>query len=235
MPPTSDGESIWTKVAQNLKQERLRLIFLADKFAPETQRIIEFLNRQVQATEVYAVEVRQYTGGGIRTLVPRVLNPSVLQADRRAASAGRGQRWSAERFYADLTERCGPEAAEVFRRIHERAEGRPGIRTYFGHGKSDGSITIAYAADNTVIVTLWTYGRVEIDFEYLLKNPVFASDVRRQELRRRLISGSTFEIPEDRIDKRPSLQWSDLRDEDNMKTLLGSIEWTVEQLAAKES
>ncbi len=41
--PESDPDTIWEKVAQNLKQQRLRLVFLADKFAPETQRIIEFL------------------------------------------------------------------------------------------------------------------------------------------------------------------------------------------------
>ena len=232
--PDADPGAIWEKVAQNLKQERLRLIFLSDKFSLETQRIIEFLNRQMENSEAYAVEVPQYTGGGMRTLVPRVLNPSVLQADRRAASAGRGEAWTAERFYDDLSSRCGPEGVQVFRMIHDWAEGRPLLTTYFGRGKSDGSITVAYARNNTVIVTLWTYGRVEIDFEYLLKTQTFAPDEKRQELRQRLMSGSTLDISESRVDKRPSIQWADLTDAKNMKALLASIEWVAQELASTE-
>lgn len=129
--PDQSADSIWEKVGQNLRQERLRLVFLSDKFSPETQRVIEFLNRQVQATEVYAVEVPQYTGGGMRTLVPRVLNPSVLQADRRAAAAGRGELWTLERFYHDLAKRNGPEAVRVFRQIHQWAETQPRLAMLF--------------------------------------------------------------------------------------------------------
>jgi hypothetical protein len=232
--PDIDPEAIWEKVAQNLKQERLRLVFLSDKFSPETQRIIEFLNRQMESSEAFAVEVPQYTGGGLRTLVPRVLNPSVLQADRRAIAAGRGEAWTAERFYDDLSSRCGPEAVQVFRTIRDWAEGQPLLTTYFGRGKSDGSITVAHADDNTVIVTLWTYGRVEIDFEYLIKSQQFKPDVKRQELRERLMSGSTLDIPEARIDKRPSIQWSDLTDAKNIKALLASVEWVAQELVSTE-
>jgi hypothetical protein len=102
IPLHDEGEiEIWDKVQRNLRQERLRLVFIADKFAPETQRIIEFLNRQMQLTEVYAVEVRQYAGVGMKTLVPRVLNPSIFQADRRVASSGTGELWTTDRFHGD--------------------------------------------------------------------------------------------------------------------------------------
>ncbi len=49
----------------------------------------------MQLSEAYAVEVRQFTSGDMKTLVPRILNPSLLQADRRAVATGRGETWTA--------------------------------------------------------------------------------------------------------------------------------------------
>ena len=166
-------DDIWEKVSSNLRQERLRLVFIADKFAPETQRNIEFLNRQMQLTEVYAVEVKQYAGVGMKTLVPRVLNPSVLQADRRAVASGVGEMWTADRFYKDVLERHGEIAVKIFRQIDGWVQSQPQLSRFFGRGKLDGSIQITYKlghdptgyeAGDTVIVTLWTYGTVEIEF-----------------------------------------------------------------------
>jgi hypothetical protein len=235
------ADSIWEKVGLNLKQERLRLVFLSDKFSPETQRIVEFLNRQVQSTEVYAVEVPQYTGGGMRTLVPRVLNPSVLQADRRAAVAGRGELWTAERFYQDLAERNGPEAVPVFRQIHEWAEAQSRLAAFFGRGRSDGSIKILfkrgsdatiYQGGDTVILTLWTYGLAEIEFQYLMARSPFAAVEKREELWRRLTTGSSLKIAKNRIDLRPSVKWPELADANNMQVLIDAMDWVVQQLGA---
>lgn len=240
LAPDVDPDALWDKVAQNLKQERLRLVFLADKFAPETQRIIEFLNPQVQISEIYAVEVRQYTGGGMTTLVPRVLNPSVLQTDRRAATSVRGEQWTEQRFYAELSERHGAKAAEVMRRIHEWAQTQSELAIWFGRGKNDGSLQIAfkrggkpeiYQVGDVVIMTLWTYAQVEVDFEYLARRAPFDSEELRRELWRRLTATSTLPISEDRISKRPNVRCADLEDPANMRALLESFDWAIAQLA----
>jgi hypothetical protein len=196
----------------------------------------------MQATEVFAVEVPQYTGGGMRTLVPRVLNPSVLQADRRAAAAGRGELWTAERFYQDLAERKGPDAVRIFRKIQEWAESQPRLAALFGRGKLDGSIQITfkrgddvakYQTGDTVILTLWTYGRAEIEFQYLMVRGPFADVEKRKELWRRLTTGSSLRIAEDRIDLRPSVQWSELTDANNLRALTDAMAWIADKLDPK--
>ena len=237
--PDIDPNSIWEKVAYNLKQERVRLVFLSDKFSPETQRIIEFLNRQMENSEAFAVEVSQYTGGGMRTLVPRVLNPSVLQADRRAAAAGKGEPWTADRFYKNLADRNGPDPAALFRDIQIWAQSQLQLAIFFGKGMSDGSIQITYKRGDdpltyqigdTVIMTLWSYGRVEIEFQYLMGRAPFAAVEKRQELWRRMTTESSLKISEEKIDKRPSVQWKDLSDPKNMRALLNAMEWVVVEL-----
>ncbi len=193
----------------------------------------------MQISEVYAVEVRQFTGGDMKTLVPRVLNASLLQADRRAVATGRGETWTAERFYADLLERRGEEAVNVFRTIHRWAEAQSALAVFFGSGKSDGSVQMTYKygddrsvyqRGDTVILTLWSYGWAEVEFQYLAAREVFASAEVRDERRRRLMAGSTLNVPVDKIAKRPSFFWSELSDSGNVRCLESAMEWVISVL-----
>lgn len=237
---TVDADSVWDKVAQNLSQQRLRLVFVSDKFSPETQRIVEFLDRQMQSTEVYAVEVRQFTGSGMTTLSPRVLNPSVLQTDRRSAiSRPRGERWTEERFYGDAAERLGNRAVQIFHEIAAQIGALPNVKSEFGSGKADGSLNVSLKGGSEaarsrtgadVFLSLWTFGRIEFNFQNLLTREMFAGEDKRRELRRRLMTGSTLDIPDERIALRPSIMWSDLDDATNMQAFKAAIEWIVAEL-----
>jgi hypothetical protein len=66
-------EEFWTAVEERLAAGQMRLLFVADRIPLELRAIIEFLNRQMRQTDVYAVELTQYRGDGdLRVLVPRV-------------------------------------------------------------------------------------------------------------------------------------------------------------------
>lgn len=238
------ADEVWARVSSNLRQQRLRLVFVADKFSPETQRIIEFLNRQMQLTEVFAVEVRQFAGDGMKTLVPRVLNPSLLQTDRRVGTSGVGETWTPDRFYNDLRERHGDEAVTVFRQIDAWVQEQSKLSKLFGRGKLDGSMQIThkygpdastYEAGDTVIVTLWTYGTVEIEFQYMANRPALKAVDRREALRAQLMNNSTLEIPLDKISKRPNIQWSEFTETKNLNALFASITWILEKFAETRS
>ena len=85
----SDGDVYWQKVKTNLDAERIRLVFVADEIPPALRRIVEFLNRQMSATEVFAIEVKQYvdSAGERQTIVPRVIGRT-----EEANAAKRGAR-----------------------------------------------------------------------------------------------------------------------------------------------
>ena len=69
-----DDRTFWEQVARNLKEKRLRLLFVADAIPDELARIVEFLNEQMPDIEVLAVEIKQFfTGTESQTLVPRVI------------------------------------------------------------------------------------------------------------------------------------------------------------------
>jgi hypothetical protein len=70
----ADQDEFWPNVDQNLRDGRVRLVFVSDAIPPELRRVIEFLNERMTPTEVIGIEVKQYVGGdGVRTLVPRVI------------------------------------------------------------------------------------------------------------------------------------------------------------------
>ncbi|MBE7200295.1 MAG: hypothetical protein INR70_21160 [Parafilimonas terrae] len=84
----SDGDVdvFWGYVDVNLRAGRIRMVFVADVIHPELKRIVEFLNAQMSPAEVIALELRHYTGQGLRTLVPRVIGRTA-EAERRKAPA----------------------------------------------------------------------------------------------------------------------------------------------------
>lgn len=95
-----DVDGFWETVDTNVKAERFRLVFVSDRIGAELRRIIEYLNRQMNATEVLAIEVKQYTDaeGEHQTIVPRVVGDT---AEARAAKsptsrvgASTARRWS---------------------------------------------------------------------------------------------------------------------------------------------
>ncbi len=74
--PEGDEAAFWELAKSNLRDGRVRLLFVADRIPPSLRRIIEFLNRQMNPAEVLAVEIRQFAPSSdapLRTLVPRVI------------------------------------------------------------------------------------------------------------------------------------------------------------------
>ena len=68
----------------NLQAGKIRLLFVSDKIPVELRLIVEFLNSQMDPAEVLALEIKQYVGEGLRTLVPRVLGQSAEAQNKRA-------------------------------------------------------------------------------------------------------------------------------------------------------
>ena len=87
----ADVDAYWADVQTNLQAGRVRLVFVSDAIPAELRRIIEFLNGQMNPAEVYGVEIRQYVGERLRTLVPRLVGRTA-DASRAKSGARLGSR-----------------------------------------------------------------------------------------------------------------------------------------------
>ena len=135
--PQADLDVFWESVSRSLAARVLRLVFVADVIPTELQRIIEYLNESMVRTEVLGVEVKQFTGGGRQTLVPRVVGQTSAAADlKRPRPASSGTRyWDDETFFADAAARSA-NAIAVARALAQLAD-RLGVQRFFGMGQSD--------------------------------------------------------------------------------------------------
>jgi hypothetical protein len=92
-----DEETFWQTVDMNLRNGKVRLLFVADIIPTSLQAIIEFLNKQMRDTEVYGLEIKQYVGkDGQKTLVPNLIG--------RTASAVQMKRGETKQKYASRNE-----------------------------------------------------------------------------------------------------------------------------------
>ena len=106
-------DEFWQRVKTNLQAGRIRMVFLADSIPAELRRVVEFLNEQMDPAEVLAVEVKQFTGQGMKTLVPRVLGQTETARQKKSSATNAGKRWDEATFMAALEERSGETSRKV--------------------------------------------------------------------------------------------------------------------------
>lgn len=77
----------FSKVGDNLRAGRIRMVFVADVIPDELMRITEFLNEQMSPAEVFAVEVKQYRAEGHEgsVIVPAVFGRTAAASTKSPA------------------------------------------------------------------------------------------------------------------------------------------------------
>ena len=171
-----DPERFWSSVGVNLQAGRLRLIFVADEIPPELRRIVEFLNEQMNRTEVLALEVRQYVeqGGTRLTLVPRLIGETEAARQAKGTSVRRiRNRWEEADVLQAIAARWD---ADVARRVIELYEfmRNQGARASFGTGSNpsvvmwlgervdpemSNPIAVGFFSDYLSVNFVWVRGR----------------------------------------------------------------------------
>ena len=111
--PDAIVEAFWDHLAINLAAKRVRLLFVADRIPDELARVVEFLNEQMPRVEVLAVEIKQFQGVTLRTLVPQVIGrTAAAEAPPGDDRSPRRTRLTMEQFYEQLPDQAAVHAAE---------------------------------------------------------------------------------------------------------------------------
>ena len=228
-----DASTFWQSVKTNLQAGRVRLLFIADEIPPELRRVVEFLNSQMDPAEVLAIEVKQFVGENLKTLVPRVLGQTEKALGRKIVDRGEPRKWNEASFFLDLSQRRGEQEAAVARRLLEWAT-KHNLRIWWGEGKKDGSFFPMY--DNkfgkNFLFSVWTYGSVELQFQHM-KKPPFAEEGKRKELAQRL-SAIGLSIPEETLKKRPTFGLSLLLEPGRLDKFLEAFDWMLTEIKKVE-
>jgi len=228
-----DPVAFWQKVKRNLEDGTIRLVFLADEIPPELRRIVEFLNEQMESAEVLAIEVKQYLGQDMTTLVARLIGQTEGARSRKAGAARETREWDETRFFAALQEKRGVAEAAAARRLLQWGRKAAG-HVDWGSGKQDGSFipVLIEGGVEYYPVVVYTYGRVDIQFQYLVSKPPFETEAKRRELLAKLNQIPGINLPPDSFDRRPSVKLEALVDEQRLTKFIGVLDWFREQIKA---
>ncbi len=225
----SDSDNFWRIVETNLQAGKIRLLFIADKIPKELQRIIEFLNEQMSPAEVLGVEIKQFANNEVKTLVPRVIGKTQNAEIKKGVN--QFNQWTEETFFEELKRRNGKKVEKIVRSIIKQIENKV-TRLWYGQGKRTGSIipVIDKKEYSNQLFAIYTYGRIEIYFQYLKMKPPFNDDQKRRELldKFNLIDG--INLPENKLDKRPSFEIKELNTDEKQQEFIEVIHEVITQI-----
>ena len=216
----------WNTVETNLRAGKIRLIFAADEIPPELKRVVEFLNEQMNPAEVLAIEIRQYVGTGVRTLVP-----SVIRSSKRAATLGVNNgpvQWDRKSFINDLRERQGAETVAVAERLLEWASTNS-MMISWGRGRVNGLcfVGISHEGVNYYPFAMWTSGFIQLQYQTLLQRGVALQLVEGLASELKMISG--IKISPDGL-KSPAFEMAVLKEPEPLSQFLKAIWAFLEQI-----
>jgi hypothetical protein len=230
-----DPNVFWGKVKTNLQAGKVRLVFVADEIPSELRRIVEFLNGQMDPAEVLALEVPQYVGGSLKSLVPRVIGQTAEAQQKKSVGQRVTRQWDEASFFEELLKARGEEETQVARAILEWTRASIPRATWWGRGQSLGAYVpvLDHKGIEARLVSLFTNGTLQIAFRYMQHRPPFDNRRKREELLERLNGIPGVSLPSESIENRsPSIPYSALKETSTLKHFLEVLEWAVEQVRA---
>lgn len=173
---SEEAEKFWQMVEANLHDGKIRMLFVADEIPTELRRIVEFLNEQMKPAEVLAIEIKQYAGQKMRTLVPRVMGQIEKEPPEK-------KQWDRASFFKSLEDNCSKEEIKVADEILKWAESK-GLSIRWGTGRINGTFSpiLEHNGERHYTITIWNNGSIAIEFMDLKKRLPFHDESKRLQL-----------------------------------------------------
>lgn len=81
-------ESFWINVKKNLQAGKIRILFAADGVPSELRVVVDFLNKRMDPAKILAIELREFSGQDLRTIVPHVYGRTQEATTRKGSAPG---------------------------------------------------------------------------------------------------------------------------------------------------
>ena len=232
--PETDYENTWELVKSNLKAGKVRLLFVADEIPKELRRIVEFLNEKLNDdVVVLAVEVKQFTGENLKTLVPRVIGQTTQAGINKSTSLRKN--WDKESFLSELETHQGISDKQIMEKIFGWLEQKK-IDYNFGNGRKNGTSNKIFLNGEYVSspFNFQTDGLIYVQFDRLKITPYYSDIQKRMDLLENLNQISGITIKEEYIDAWQAFLISSLKDEKNLEMFLHIFAEVIEHLKMTE-
>jgi len=209
-PETVD--EFFQHVQDNLREGQIRLVFFMEESPAELKSVVEFLNKQMERSEVLIVEARQYEYEGTKIVTPVLFGfTEEARQVKKTVSVTTGQRkkWDKESFFNDARGRLKADEVNSIKLLLDKSQELKGELSW-GTGKTCGSFSTKWPhlGANTVF-SVYSDGRLTINFGNFDKNSKQHDFLAL--LKDKLVNELGFSVPEDYERRYPSYQieeWS---------------------------
>jgi hypothetical protein len=177
--------------------------------------------------EVLAIEIKQYAGQNMKSLIPRVMG----QVTNPQAPEKR--QWDKVSFFKSMKEKCSENEIIVANKILEWAEDRS-LSIKWGQGSINGMFQPLIEHKGIIhhTISVWNNGRIQIEFMYIKREPPFEEEIKRNELRERLNKIDGVSIPADKIGGEPPILPSTFKEEAKLVQFLEILDWVIQVIKA---
>lgn len=169
-------DAYFEQMYQNLQEAQVRIVFFLEESPLELRSLVDFLNRQMERTEVYLVDARLYQlpSGSDRIVIPSLFG--YTEEARRTKRAVTVQThadravWDSERFFEELRENVTPDEANAIMKVYDWAN-RSNLPIAWGTGKTHGSFKVRAGTGDVPCFAVYTGGELEIPFKSINAKP----------------------------------------------------------------
>lgn len=228
-----DPQAFWAEVETKVAANRFRLLFVADRLSVGLVRIIEYLNEQMQTTEVVGVEILPHLGGGnangLVAYAPAVRGRTTAVSTTKAPS----ERRTREEFNELLRARHGDASVHAVDELVTTAEANGG---FISIGKDARSPQLFFNFRSTGTGrAFWPLGiksragKVALQLRWLAHHPAFEDEDRRAAYVDRMQKAVDVEFESLRLDGFPGFPVELLTRDGVVGRVAEVLAWTVTQ------
>jgi hypothetical protein len=174
-------DDFFQTVQDNLREGQVRLVFFMEEAPAELKSVVDFLNKQMERSEVLLVEARQYDYQGRRLVNPVLFGFSeearLVKKTVSIKSSQTRKKWDKESFFADALERLSNEECAAVKAVFERAQSLK-CEFNWGTGKIAGSYSAHWPhlaryslfsvySDGTLVINSGNFRETEEQYQFI--------------------------------------------------------------------
>ena len=230
--PTDDLSvaDFFERIQQNLREGQLRIIFFLEESPMELRSVVDFLNKQMERSEVLLVEARTYCLDTTRIVVPTLFGytEEARQVKRTVTvkTAASRTKWDKALYFADAQSKLGLTELRAVELLYDECV-LLGCDISWGTGLNVGSFSVKEpVACPRSFITVYSDGQLSLNFHWLQGTAV--AEQARRRLRELVVERTRLQIPD--AGKFPSFSIGDWSPETD--ALIGGVKEFIREIRA---
>ena len=166
-------DEFFEKVKENLREGQIRLVFFLEEAPMELRSVVDFLNKQMERSEVLLVEAKIYKDGDNQIVVPTLFGyTEEARRVKRTVTVSKGsprKKWDKTSFFDELSNNVDEKNINAVQKIYNFCEAIPSCSIKWGTGAVSGSFSLVYdAICPRSIFSVWSSnGSVSLNFGWV--------------------------------------------------------------------